>query len=191
MALHAVVQQHAERAVPEETNAILAAGLVAHVGFADGDQPYVIPMSYHFDPATADRLWLHGATASRLLGHAGTGARVCVAVTLVDALIQSRTAKYHSMNYRSAVVFGRGHEVTDREVKARVFEAMVSRYFPGRTIGRDYAAPPDAHLDATLVVEIVLEAESAKARRGGPKGPNDADEDAWGSAGIVPIPPQE
>ncbi len=36
------LRSHPERGVPEEAPAILSAGLVAHVGFAVGDQPYVM-----------------------------------------------------------------------------------------------------------------------------------------------------
>lgn len=61
------VQRHPERAVPDEAAAILAAGMVAHVGFCQNGQPYVIPMTYHYDPAAPDRLYLHGARESRLM----------------------------------------------------------------------------------------------------------------------------
>ena len=36
------IRNHPERAAPGETAAILAAGMVAHVGFIDGGLPYVI-----------------------------------------------------------------------------------------------------------------------------------------------------
>jgi nitroimidazol reductase NimA-like FMN-containing flavoprotein (pyridoxamine 5'-phosphate oxidase superfamily) len=185
----AAIRQHAERAVPEERAAILAAGLVAHVGFVEDGWPVVIPMIYHFDPERPDRVVVHGARASRLLAHAASGAPMCVTVTLVDGLVQSRTAKYHSMNYRSVVAFGRGRIVEDVAEKAAMFERMIARYAPGRTAGRDYEAPPTAHLEATAVVEIALESGSAKRRTGGPKGPRDADPTAPGSAGVVDAPP--
>ncbi|MGH7725278.1 MAG: pyridoxamine 5'-phosphate oxidase family protein [Candidatus Eiseniibacteriota bacterium] len=182
------IRQHAERSVPEEVSDILGAGTVAHVGFGIGGEPYIIPMSYHFDPADPGRLFLHGAPSSRLLGHLVGGGAVCVAVTLVEGLVYSKTAKYHSMNYRSAVVYGRAFAVTDRDEKARVFAGMIARYFPGRASGRDYAEAPAAHLDATATVEVRIEAASAKARRGGPKGPHDARPEAPGTAGILPFP---
>ena len=101
-------------------------------------EPFVIPMGYQFNPAEPDRLYLHGAPASRALRRLASGVPVCVTVTLVDGLVYSRTALNHSMNYRSVVCFGRGRLVTDPEVQSRVFRGMVSRYFPGRTAGQDY-----------------------------------------------------
>jgi nitroimidazol reductase NimA-like FMN-containing flavoprotein (pyridoxamine 5'-phosphate oxidase superfamily) len=184
----ATIRQHAERSVPEERAAILAAGLVAHVGFVEDGWPVVIPMTYHFDRARPDRIWIHGARGSRLLRHAASGAPLCVEVTIVDGLVHSRTAKYHSMNYRSAVVHGRGREIEDTAEKLALFEQMIARYTPGRAAGRDYEAPPTAHLGATSMIEVRIEDGSAKTRSGGPKGPRDEDPDAPGSAGVAPAP---
>ena len=72
-------------------------------------------------------------------------------------------------------------------MNASLFEAMTSRYFPGRTAGRDYASAPSSHLTTTAVVEVVIEEISAKMREGGPKGPQDAQDDAPGTCGIVDV----
>jgi nitroimidazol reductase NimA-like FMN-containing flavoprotein (pyridoxamine 5'-phosphate oxidase superfamily) len=183
----ATVRAHADREVNGEAEAILAAGYVAHVGFAVEGQPYVIPMTYQFDPAEPGRLYLHGAHHSRLMAHLAAGARVCVTVTMVDGLVYSRTALYHSMNYRSVVCFARSAAEPAADTSRRVLEAMIARYFPGRTAGRDYEAPAPAHLEATAFIVLEIEEWSAKARRGGPKGPRDADPIAWGTAGVVPL----
>jgi len=106
---------------------------------------------------------------------------------MVDGLVYSKTALYHSMNYRSVVCFGRGRLVEDAETQKRVFRGMVSRYFPGRTPGRDYSEPTAEHLEATRLVEIEIEECSAKMRTGGPKGPTDGDPDAPGTCGVAPV----
>ncbi|HEX6105913.1 MAG TPA: pyridoxamine 5'-phosphate oxidase family protein, partial [Gemmatimonadales bacterium] len=87
----AALRVHAEREATEEAAAILAAGYVAHVGFAVDGQPYVIPRTYQFDPAEPGRLYLHGAHHSRLMAHLESGAPVCVTVTMLDGLVYSRT----------------------------------------------------------------------------------------------------
>ena len=181
------IRTHSDRAVPDEAAGILAEGRVAHLGFVENGQPFVIPMGYQFDAAQSDRLYLHGSPSSRAILHAASGAPLCITVTLLDGLVYSRTALYHSMNYHSVVCFGRGREVTDRETQRRVYAGMVARYFPGRTAGRDYEAPPDEHLEATMLVEVAIEEWSAKAREGGPKGPHDAEEGARGTSGVVEL----
>jgi uncharacterized protein len=181
------LQRHAERAVPDEAPAILAAGLVAHVAFVERGQPYVIPMAYHYDPVTPSILYLHGGHASRLLRRLASGGPAAIAVTLVDGLVFSRTALYHSLNYRSVVCFARAALPLDRHAATVALEAMIARYFPGRTAGRDYEAAPPVHLDATNVIAMEIEEWSAKARRGGPLGPLDHDPDAPGSAGVLDL----
>ncbi|MEZ0333838.1 MAG: pyridoxamine 5'-phosphate oxidase family protein [Gemmatimonadales bacterium] len=178
---------HPEREAPEEAPAILSAGVVAHVGFEVEGQPYVIPMTYQYDPAQPTRLYLHGAHMSRLMAHLATGAAVCVTVTLTDGLVYSRTALYHSVNYRSVVCFGRAAEAPDGTRQRELLEAMIARYFPGRTAGRDYEPAPDAHMEATAFVALEIEEWSAKIRRGGPKGPRDSDPLSPGTAGVVPL----
>ena len=182
------IRNHPERAVPDEAADILARGSVAHAAFTQDGEPYVIPLSYHYDPERPELIYLHGSIRSRAMAALASGAPVCVCVTLTDGLVYSRKAMNHSINYRSVVLFGSGREITDPAEKYALFDAMVRRYFPGRTIGSDYNAPPDADLGITALVEIRIQEWNAKARRGGPTGPDDADADALGSAGVVALP---
>ncbi len=179
------IKSHPERAVPTEAADILAAGMVAHVGFVSEGQPFVIPLSYHYDPSEPDQLYLHGSVRSRILEHLANGAPVCVTVTLVDGLVYSRKAMNHSMNYRSVVLLGQAEAVTDRLDKMKLFDQMVRRYFPGRSAGPDYNLPPPADLDATDLVRVKIKEWNAKARRGGPTGPDDANPEASGTAGTI------
>jgi nitroimidazol reductase NimA-like FMN-containing flavoprotein (pyridoxamine 5'-phosphate oxidase superfamily) len=178
------IRTHADRAVPDRAAEFLAAGLVAHVGIVQDGQPIVIPMIYGYDPAEPDRLYLHGSQASRLQNFLAGGAPVCVEVTTVDGLVYSRSALYHSANYRSVVCFGTAHAIADNATKDAVFEKMIGRYFPGRTAGKDYLPSSPAELDATSMVEIRIREMSAKMRVGPPKGPNDDQPGALGSCGV-------
>lgn len=183
------IVQHADRSVPDRGPEFLQDALVAHVGFSVDGRCYVIPMTYHFEAGTPSRLYLHGGQSSRLMQHLQHGAAVCVEVTLVDGLVYSRTALTHSVNYRSAMVFGRSREVAGREEKNRILEGMIGRYFPGRTAGRDYEAALAAHLDSTVLIEVAIDDMSAKTRSGPPRGPNDsADHGSW-TCGVVELSP--
>jgi nitroimidazol reductase NimA-like FMN-containing flavoprotein (pyridoxamine 5'-phosphate oxidase superfamily) len=187
MSPRSTIRNHAERSVPQEAVRVLTEGHVAHVGFVEDGQPFVIPLGYQFSEETPDRIYFHGSLGSRAMRHMASGAPVCVTVTTLQGLVYSRTALNHSMNYRSAVCFGRGRRVMDEGVQRKVYEEMVRRYFPGRTEGRDYAAPTEAHLDATALIEIEIEESSAKMRTGGPLGPLDAVEGAPGTCGVVEL----
>ena len=186
-AARTTIQRHPERSVPEDFAAIMMAGEVIHVGFEAHGQPYIIPVGYQYDDAGDGCVYLHGSPESRLMKHLASGAPVCLCVTIVDAVVLSRHAMMHSMNYRSAIAFGKGTEVKDVATKRRVFEAMTSRYVAGRTAGVDYEPATDAQFDATLVVAIAIEERSAKTRTGGPKGVTDDDPNAFGTCGVAPF----
>jgi len=180
-----VIRQHPERAVPEHACEFLQQGHLAYFGFEQDGWPYVIPMLYQYDSEHPDRLYVHGGSSSRMLRHLATGVPVCVTVTELDGLVYSRDARFHSANYRSVMCFGHGRIVEEDDRKQAIFQGMTSRYFPGRTAGRDYAQAPKAHLDATTIIEVVIEKMSAKMRAGGPKGPRDTHRDAPGTSGVV------
>ena len=181
------IRRHPERAVPEETAEILASGIVAHVGFSDTDGPVVIPMLYGFSREEPETIILHGSRASRLQKLLRDHARACVTVTLVDGLVYSKSAKFHSANYRSVTCFGSAREIEDQAEKERVMAGMTTRYFPEREVGRDYSAPTKEQFSEITIVEFVIEESSAKARRGPPRGPGDDDPDTPGTAGVVPL----
>jgi nitroimidazol reductase NimA-like FMN-containing flavoprotein (pyridoxamine 5'-phosphate oxidase superfamily) len=179
------IRTHPERAVADEAERILQDGLVAHVGFMVDGQPFVIPMGYHYE---AGKLYIHSRRGGRLPRKLRDGSPVCVEVTLLDGLVASRHALYHSMNYRSAIAFGRARAISDAATKAAIFERMTLRYFPGRTAGVDYHPPSAADLKITDLLEIEIEELNGKKHSGPPKGPEDHLEDAFGSRGVFPVP---
>jgi nitroimidazol reductase NimA-like FMN-containing flavoprotein (pyridoxamine 5'-phosphate oxidase superfamily) len=164
----------------EVVNAILDAGIVAHVGFVHDGQPYVIPMSYARD---GDRLLLHGAGGSRLMRTLAAGAPACVTVTLLDGLVLARSVFHHSMNYRSVVALGSARKLEGTE-KGAALEALVEGLVPGRS--REARGPNRAELAATMILAFPLEEVSAKARSGPPADdPADLELPIW--AGTIPL----
>lgn len=183
------IRQHPERSAAEQAAQILAVGHVAHVGFEQDGQPFILPFSYHFDPAEPEMLYLHGARGSRTMQALAGGARVCVTVTELDGLVYSRNALNHSMNYRSVVCFGRAQAVESLEEKDRILAGMIARYFPGRTAPRDYQAPAQKDLAATQLLAVKIDEWSAKARRGPSTGPRDCEgEVTTQTYGVIALP---
>lgn len=170
----------------DTVHAILDAGYVCHLGFVRDGAPVVLPTLYG---RVGSRLYLHGSTGSRPLrmaGQADPGLEVCVTVTHVDGLVLARSAFHHSLNYRSVVVHGTAHQVTDPEEKNAALDALVDQVLPGRAAD---SRPGNAkELAATAVIRLDLTEVSAKIRTGGP---NDEPEDLalphW--SGVVPVAP--
>jgi nitroimidazol reductase NimA-like FMN-containing flavoprotein (pyridoxamine 5'-phosphate oxidase superfamily) len=142
---------------------ILDEGLVCHVGFVAEGQPFVIPTTYG---RAGDSLYVHGSAASRMLRTLSGGVAVCVTVTLLDGLVLARSAFHHSMNFRSAVVFGTAAAVEDGAEKIEALRAITEHVVPGRW--PDVRAPDESELRKTLVLRLPLAEASAKVRTGPP-----------------------
>ncbi len=162
-------------------NSILDEALICHVGFVHDGNPVVIPTIH---ARAGDTLYLHGSPASRMLRLMRAEDEICVTVTLVDGLVVARAAFHNSLNYRSAVVFGRPRVVDDRDEKRRALETITDHVVPGRWA--DSRPMTEKELKGTLVVALPIDETSAKTRSGGPL---DDDEDyslsIW--AGVVPV----
>jgi nitroimidazol reductase NimA-like FMN-containing flavoprotein (pyridoxamine 5'-phosphate oxidase superfamily) len=162
-------------------NAILDAGLVAHVAACDGGLPLALPLGYARD---GDRLLLHGSTGAGLLRLAAAGAPLAVTVTLLDGLSFARSLFDSSMRYRSAVVFGTATPVPDGQQVAAL-RLLSERLMPGRW---DEVRPPTRReLAGTLVLALPLTEASVKVSTG-PPGDDDpaaADPATW--AGLLPV----
>ncbi|MFF4794046.1 pyridoxamine 5'-phosphate oxidase family protein [Streptomyces sp. NPDC001276] len=168
----------------ELVHAILDEGYVCHLGFVREGAPVVLPTLY---ARVGERLYVHGSTGSRPLRMAGRtdpGLPVCLTVTHVDGLVLARSAFHHSINYRSVVVHGTAHQVTDPEEKRLALDALVDHVVPGRSA--DSRPANTKELAATAVLRLDLDEVSAKLRVGGV---NDEPEDLslphW--AGVVPV----
>lgn len=185
--MQTTIKRHPERSVNEEYSNILKEGLVAHVGFIQDSIPYIIPMSYQYDISEPNIIYLHGSPESRMLEQLSQGETVCIEVTLLDGLVYSKTALYHSMNYKSVICFGKGKEINNLDKKTEILTKMIGRYFQGRTEKKDYDTPPVAHINTTKVIEISIESFNAKARQGGPKGSHDTDINYPGTSGVIDL----
>ncbi|WP_043668043.1 pyridoxamine 5'-phosphate oxidase family protein [Streptomyces xylophagus] len=167
-------------------HAILDAAYVCHLGFVRDGAPVVLPTLYG---RVGERLYVHGSTGARPLrmtGQADPGLPVCLTVTHVDGLVLARSAFHHSINYRSVVVHGIAHQVTDPEEKRTALDALVDHVVPGRSA--DSRPANKKELAATMVIRLDLDEVSAKLRTGGANDdPEDLDLPHW--AGVVPVRP--
>ncbi|MGW5344598.1 pyridoxamine 5'-phosphate oxidase family protein [Streptomyces sp. HUAS TT3] len=167
-------------------HAILDQAYVCHLGFVRDGAPVVLPTLY---ARVGETLYVHGSTGSRPLlaaGQADPGLPVCLTVTHVDGLVLARSAFHHSLNYRSVVVHGTAHQVTDEDERRTALDALVDHVVPGRSAD---CRPANAkELAATAVIRLDLAEVSAKVRTGGPNDdPEDLDLPYW--SGVVPVAP--
>jgi nitroimidazol reductase NimA-like FMN-containing flavoprotein (pyridoxamine 5'-phosphate oxidase superfamily) len=174
--------RHRERGRTERDDlyAVLDAGLICHLGVIVDGAPRVLPTGYG---RLGDLLYLHGSSANSSI-MAGNDQEVCVTVTHLDGLVCARSVFNHSMNYRSAVVFGVARLVTDPEEKLLALRTITEHLVPGQW---SYVRQPSKkELAATSALALPLTEASVKIRSGGPSDePEDYELDLW--AGVVPV----
>ena len=178
----------------EQLMALLAEGIVAHIGVVvddeSGGHPVVLPVAYAVDPDGPDQdgtLYVHGSVAAGWLRRTvdkGQVATVCVTVTALDGLVLARSAFNHSMNYRCGVVIGPVRLVEDPDEQARALDLIVEHVVPGRSA--ELRPNTRKELAATSVLAVPLHEASLKTRSGGPED-DQPDIDAGYWAGHLPL----
>src|SRR5258708_2872328 len=154
--------------------AVLDAGLICHLGVIVNGSPVVLRTGYG---RAGDARYLHGSSANRaLLG--ADGQQICVTVTHLDGLVCARSVFHHSMNYRSAMIFGTARLLIEDSERIAALQAVTEQLVPGRW---DYArSPTRKELAATAVLQLPLGEASVKVRTGPPKDDReDYDTDIW------------
>jgi nitroimidazol reductase NimA-like FMN-containing flavoprotein (pyridoxamine 5'-phosphate oxidase superfamily) len=176
------LRRHRDRAMTDRARlyAVLDAGLICHLGVVADGAPLVLPTAYGRD---GDTLYLHGSSANGAF-LAADGRQVCVTVTHMDGLVAARSVFSHSVNYRSAVVFGAATVVSDSDERLHALELITDHLIPGRwAVARQ---PTKKEMAATAVLSVPLAEASVKVRTGMPKDEQeDYDLDVW--AGVLPI----
>ncbi|WP_406036744.1 bifunctional pyridoxamine 5'-phosphate oxidase family protein/GNAT family N-acetyltransferase [Micromonospora sp. NBC_00898] len=164
-------------------HAVLDEAYHCALGFTVDGEPRVLPTLH---VRVGDTLYLHGSTGSRplLAARGDAGLPVCVAVTLLDALIYGRSQFHHSANYRSVVAHGTARLVTDEREKIAVLTALVEKAAVGRSA--DSRPPSRRELAETAVLALPLREVSVRDRTGGVNDdPADLDLPYW--AGVLPL----
>jgi len=163
----------------DDLYAVLDAGLICHLGVIVDGAPRVLPTGYG---RLGDTLYLHGSSANGAF-QAGAGREVCVTVTHLDGLVCARSVFNHSMNYRSAMIYGVTRLLTDLAERTEALRVITEHLAPGQW---SYVRQPTKKELATSVLELPLTEASVKIRDGGPHDEEeDYERDIW--AGVVPV----
>jgi nitroimidazol reductase NimA-like FMN-containing flavoprotein (pyridoxamine 5'-phosphate oxidase superfamily) len=122
-----------------------------HLAMADGDQPYLVPMSYGYElsPEGKLTLYLHSAAQGRKLSILSRNPRVCFEISRQARLLPDEIPCRWTTAYWSVVGSGRAVFLKDRAEKARALEALV------RHLGHRGEMAMDAHvLDRVTVLRV-------------------------------------
>jgi nitroimidazol reductase NimA-like FMN-containing flavoprotein (pyridoxamine 5'-phosphate oxidase superfamily) len=140
-------------------HAILDAALVCHIAYVIDGRPYCTATSFWRE---GDHLYWHGSSKSQMIQAQARGLEVCLTVTHLDALVLARSGFHHSVNYRTAMVFGRAHRIEDQAEKLRLMNAFIDRIYPERS---SLIRPPNPQeFKATAMIGMEIETASGKIR---------------------------
>jgi nitroimidazol reductase NimA-like FMN-containing flavoprotein (pyridoxamine 5'-phosphate oxidase superfamily) len=164
----------------EVVNAILDEAWVCHVAATVRGKAAALPTLHLREGST---IYLHGSPSNEVLKAVVREGEAFLTVTIFDGLRLARSGFESSIAYRSAVVVGAAHEVTDGEEKARVLDRFVDRVVEGRA--GEVRPMSDQERRLTLVVAVSMDEASAKVSFGPTDDePEDQELAVW--AGTVP-----
>lgn len=165
-------------------HAIIDAAYLCHLAFADDKGTHSIPMACWRE---GEHVYIHGSNGGRLMRQLAGGTQVCLSICLLDGLVLARSAFNHSMNYRSALIYGQFERVDELQAKRDALAAFMNKIMPGRQA--EIRAGSDKEFAATIVLRIALNEAVCKVR----SGPVQDDEEdlalpVW--AGVLPFTQQ-
>lgn len=159
-------------------HAIIDAAYLCHVAFADDKGTHCIPTACWRE---GGHLYIHGSNGGRLIKWLGKGMQACVTITHLDGLVLARSAFNHSMNYRSAMVYGCFEPVADKHAS---LAALMDHLAVGRQA--EVRAGNDKEFAATTVMRIALDEAACKVRSGPPvDDEEDMQHPVW--VGVLPL----
>lgn len=148
-------------------HAVLDAAPVSHVATVRDDRPVVLPMAHGRIGGT---LYLHGSAIAGLFRDTAAGSPVCVTATILDGLVLARSARNHSMNYRSVTIHGDATQVTDSREILDGLRAIVDHVIAGRW--DSVREPTEDEIRETGLWRVPIGDASVKTRTGSTIGPD-------------------
>ena len=177
------VKRGANRATYDvaQINDILDAGFIGFVSYSFQGRSICLPMAYG---RIDDKLYLHGSRKNRMFTALLEAKEISITIMHLDALVLARSGLHHSVNYRSATLFGKVKLIENALEKTKILESVIDQMIPGRW--DSLRTIKDQEITRTMVIEFSIETASAKIRDVGVKDEKaDLDLPIW--AGIVPI----
>lgn len=139
-----------------ELERLLDEAPVCRIGLCQGDEPYVVPVCFGYEPG---RLFLHTRHEGKKMAMIRNNPKVCFEVDCgVEPLPASSPCDW-GMRYRSAIGRGRARIVTDPEEQEHGLRLII-RHYTGK--------PADAlHLPLEGIQVVCIEIESITGKKSG------------------------
>jgi nitroimidazol reductase NimA-like FMN-containing flavoprotein (pyridoxamine 5'-phosphate oxidase superfamily) len=155
-------QRRPQNAMDDEwTRDFLIRAQVAHIATHWDDQPFITPTTFWYDPGRHE-IYFHSNRTGRVRANIERHPEVCLEVSTAGRLLPSNIALEFTIQYESAVVFGKARILEDPEQQRRALNGLIGKYFPGMETGQHYRPVTDEELARTSVYAIAIESWSGK-----------------------------
>lgn len=141
--------------------AFLRTAQVGHIASSLNGQLFLTPSLFWFDEENRQIIF-HSNVTGRVRSNLESSPKVCFEASEMGRLLPSNVALEFSVQYRSVVVFGTAHLVTDPVEMRRVLYGLIQKYFPTMRAGEEYREITDKELKRTSVYAIQIEEWSGK-----------------------------
>ena len=155
-------QRRSENAMSAEwTREFLKRAHIGHVATRWDERPFITPTNFWYD-AERHAIYFHSNLVGRIRANIERHAQVCFEASEFGDLLPSNVALEFSIQYESAIVFGRIRILEDVEEKRSALYGLLGKYFPAMAAGKEYRPITDQELKRTSVYAIEIESWSGK-----------------------------
>ena len=112
----------------KKIEAILDEALVCRIGLSDGNNPYVVPVSFGYADGA---LFIHSALEGKKVAMLEKNPACCFEVDICDQVIRGDRPCSWGMRYRSVIGYGRAAVLTDPEEKRHGLNCIMRHYDGG------------------------------------------------------------
>lgn len=141
--------------------AFLASEPVGYLATLWGDQPFITPLNFWYDPERHE-IYFHSSNTGRLHANTLGNPQACFSASRYGRLLPANTAFEFSIQYESVTAFGRLHFLEDAEDKKRALYGLIQKSFPGMSPGEEYRPITDHELQRTTVYALAIDSWSGK-----------------------------
>ncbi len=101
---------------------------IGHLGMADGNLPYVVPLNFVW---LDGKIYFHGATGGRRNQMVKDNPEVCFTVCEEYGTVTDPAPADADTAYMSVMVFGKAKPIMDLDESTRILQNIIDKYLPG------------------------------------------------------------
>jgi len=138
---------------PEKIESIIFEAKVCRLGMVDGDQPYVVPLSFGYHENT---LYFHTGKKGRKMAILKKNNRVCFEMEVGLEIVPADNPCKWNMRYKSVVGFGRAVILENPAEKIKALDVIVKHY------GGALTSYDEKQVNGLAVIKVTIDSVTGK-----------------------------